>query len=841
MKLQYKPLCWSFFTMKNWKYTLFISLLTLVAQAQTIVSGTVTDDLDVPIPYADIYFEDYREGTESDENGGFFYQSEQTKDTLIVSFVGYEDYKLPLTEKENFNLRIKLLTDNTLKEITIYSGKTSKKNNPALDILRKVWENKKQNGVRRYDQYQYEKYEKIEFAINPADSALINSRMFRGMEFVFDYIDTTSYLGKDNLPVFINEKIVEVYGDNTLSQSKELLKANKNSGFDNNQHIEALLNDLYVDYDIYDNYIKIFRKDFVSPISTTGIHVYNYVLADTIQSDNGQIGYEIYYYPRRKGELTFKGSFVVNENTWAVQKIDMASTEDINVNWVRGIYMEQEFESLNSETLLLTKDVFEADFALRKNEKARGLYGKRATLYNNYLFDIKRPTEFYKSQLNTYNESILNKPDEFWETYRFEPLTEKEMGIYEMLDELQTNQKFQSYTNLVATLGSGYWQIGNFDYGPIFSTFGYNDIEGLRIRTGGRTYFGPNDKWRIEGFGAYGFKDEAFKYGLLGKWMIDTKHRLIISAGIRHDIEQTASTLSPITDVLGRSLASNSLFMSGDNTKLSEIKLTTFAIEIEPIKNLRLSTTFSHKKLSSASPKFNIDFYTDLTQQNIKSELTQSDINIAIDYTPMRETTGYGVDRTLVHERFPRVYLNYTLGVKGMIDSDFDYKKVQLMYRHPILVGGFGWFTPTIELGKVYGEVPLSLLSIIPGNQSYFAAGNGFNLLDYYEFITDEYATLKLEHNFDGRIFSRIPFIRDLNLREVVGIKAAYGTISDKNKALNASNIPYFAPDEKIYYEYYVGIGNIFKFIQLDFNWRGNYMHENARKFGVNMTMGFHF
>src|SRR5690606_42030453 len=99
-------------------------------------------------------------------------------------------------------------------------------------------------------------------------------------------------------------------------------------------------------------------------------------------------------------------------------------------------------------------------------------------------------------------------------------------------------------------------QFNKFDYGPIFSTFGYNDIEGLRLRAGGRTYFGPNDKWRIEGFGAYGFKDEAFKYGLLGKYMIDTKHRFIISAGTRHDIEQTASSLSPITDVLGRSLRS---------------------------------------------------------------------------------------------------------------------------------------------------------------------------------------------------------------------------------------------------------------------------------------------
>src|SRR5690606_29900130 len=387
--------------------------------------------------------------------------------------------------------------------------------------------------------------------------------------------------------------------------------------------------------------------------------------------------------------------------------------------------------SLDDKTLLLTKDVFHADFALRKKEEARGLYGKRTTLYSNYLFDIKKPDEFYKSQLNTYNESILNKPNEFWESYRFKPLTEKEMGIYQMLDELQENKKFQWYTNLTATLGSGYWQLGKFDCGPIFSTFGYNDIEGLRTRVGGRTYFGPNDKWRIEGFGAYGFKDEALKYGLLGKWMIDTKHRFIISAGTRHDIEQTASSLSPITDVLGRSLASNSLLMNGDNTKLSEIKLVVLGLEIEPIKDLKFSANFSHKKLRSASPNFDISFYTDLSQQETKNELNQSDINISLDYTPGQKTVGYGVDRTLVDERFPRLYFNYTLGVKGMLNSDFDYKKLQLMYRHPILIGGFGWFTPTIELGKTYGEVPLSLLSVIPGNQSYFSANNGFNLLDY--------------------------------------------------------------------------------------------------------------
>lgn len=840
MKLQPSCVGVFFITMKNWKYIIIACLLTTINYAQTTVSGRVTDESGNPISFADVYFEDYTEGTETDENGKFYYQSEQTKDTLIVSYVGFENYKLPLQKKKNLGLNVQLLTNNVLKEITIYTGKTSKKDNPALDILRKVWANKKQNGVRRYDQYQFEKYEKIEFAINPADSTLIKSKLFKGMEFVFDYIDTTSNLGKDNLPVFINEKIVEVYGDNTTTQKKELLKANKNSGFSTNQHINALLNDLYAEYDIYDNYIKIFDKDFVSPISTTGINVYSYILTDTVKIDQKDC-FEIVYYPRRKGELTFKGTFWVDESTWAIKKIHMTSSEDMNVNWIRGIYLEQEYSSLNDNTLLLTKDIFDADFALRKKEKAKGIYGKRTTIFNNYQFDIKRPDEFYRSQLNSYNEAILTRSDEFWENYRFEPLTEKEMGIYDMLDELQTNQKFKSYTNLVATLSSGYLQMNNFDYGPLFSTFGYNDIEGLRVRTGGRTYFGQNDKWRIEGFGAYGFKDEAFKYGLLGKVMLNTRNRLIISAGTRRDVEQTASSLSPITDVLGRSLASNSLLMNGDNSKLSKINLTMFGIEIEPVKNLKFSTTFSRKKLSSASPSFNIDFYTDLTQQEIKNELTQSDINVSIDYTPGQKTIGYGVERALVDERFPRLYVNYTLGVKGMFDSDFDYKKMQLLYRHPILVGGFGWFTPTVELGKIEGEVPLSLLSIIPGNQSYFAASNGFNLLDYYEFITDEYATLKLEHAFDGRLFSRIPFVRDLNLREFVGFKAAYGNISSENIALSASNIPYYAPNEKIYYEYYVGVGNIFKLIRLDLNWRGNYIHPSARKFSINISMGFHF
>jgi hypothetical protein len=195
--------------------------------------------------------------------------------------------------------------------------------------------------------------------------------------------------------------------------------------------------------------------------------------------------------------------------------------------------------------------------------------------------------------------------------------------------------------------------------------------------------------------------------------------------------------------------------------------------------------------------------------------------------------------------------LNYIHGIDGITDNDFNYRKLQFLYRQPFQIGGFGRLVSTIEVGKTFGEVPLGLLNVIPGNQSYFTIENTYALLDYYEFITDSYASLHLEHNFNGRIFSRIPLLRKLNLREIVGFKAVYGTITDENIALNTPaflalpnanlNADTLAP-EKTYWEYSVGIGNIFKVLRIDFSFRGNYKDiPGARKFAVRGAFGFQF
>lgn len=817
----------------------FISTLSF---SQTKVSGVILDDANQPISYATVAFKNSPEGVIADENGKFYLESKKTYTTLAVSFVGYKDKEIELSGEHNYDLKIVLANSNEIAEVKIYGGKTSKKNNPAIDILRKIWERKKKNGLRQFNHYQYDKYEKIEFDINSIDSAFMKSKIFKNVEFIFQHVDTSAITGKNFLPIFINETMSKVYGDNEKNRTKDVLQANKYSGFGNanNDGVNAFLKDLYADYDIYNNYLKFFDKDFVSPLSRTGIQVYNYVLADSTFIDKKWC-YNIVYYPRRKNELTFKGDFWVNDSTFAIKSINMEASKSANINWVRDIYIEQEFDVLNDSVFLLKRDHMMTDFALTKKEGSNGMYGKRTTMFKNHEFNQPKDDKFYREDVNKFDKEVYTKTDDYWDENRFESLNSNEKGIYEMLDTLKTVPKIKRFYNLVSILGSGYVQVGKFDIGPIFSTLGYNDVEGQRVRLGGRTYFGPNDPWRIQGYTAYGFKDDKIKYGINARVMLNKKNRFIVSLGNRRDVEQIGVSLTTSNDVLGRSFASSSFFSSGTNNKLTNVNLTNLGFEIEPVKNLVFESSFSYRTLSSASSEFKLDYFTDNSYTSTSNKITQSEVNFLVNYTPKRKMVGYGVDRIDVDLNYPRIFVSYSQGLKGVFDSDFNYSKLQLYYRQPLLIGGFGRLFSTLEIGKTFGAVPLSLMGIIPGNQSYFIIDNTYNLLNYYDFVADQYTSLHLEHNFNGKLFARVPLLRKLNWREIIGVKAVYGSVSDENIALNASGQSYQAPVNG-YYEYSAGIGNIFKVMRIDGAWRGSYFNvPDARKFTIRVGFGFYF
>lgn len=825
---------------------IFFLFIVQLSISQTKVGGIVLDEMGEPVAFANVLFKDSSEGTITNDNGRFYMESDNTHTTLLVSFIGYETKEITLTSKVTYNMNIVLAeSSEQLDEVVVYFGKTDKKNNPAIDILKKIWAKKRKNGVHMFKQYQFDKYEKVEFDLNTIDSALMKSRVFRGLEFVFNDLDTSRITGKTYLPIFLNETFSKVYGNNETAVEKEDVLGSKNSGFNNNQAIIAFIADLYSDYDIYNNYLKFFDKSFTSPLSKTGVDTYNYVLSDSAYIDNKWC-YNIIYYPRRKNELTFKGNFWVNDTTYAVKNINLAVTKSANINWVKEIYIEQEFDVVNDSVFLLTRDYMLSDFSFNKKENSRGVYGKRTTVYGDYKFDQPKPNEFYRAKTDPFDPLVLNKEDDFWVTNRLESLNADEKGIYKLLDTLKTVPKFKSYYNIVSILGSGYVEIDkwNLDLGDVYSVFGYNEAEGIRLRAGARTYFGQNDPWRLQGYLAYGFGDDKFKYGISGKWLVDKKSRFIISGGKRRDIEQLGINLTSTTDVLGRSIASSSVFTVGSNDRLTNIDLSTFQLELEPVRNFRIGVGGSYRTLSSALPNaFNLDYIDPSSPTGLSSEINQFDLSTILIYTPGKRTIGNGVERRDVNDNYSTLFLSYTNGIKNVIDSDFDYKKVQFSYTQPWQVGGIGRLLSTVEIGKTYGEVPLGLLNAIPGNQTFFSVYNTFSNLDFYEFVTDTYVSAHLEHNFNGRFLSRIPFMRNWNLREIVGLRGVWGELSDENKALSSpANIPLMAPNDKVYWEYSVGVGNILKILRIDFNFRGNYLENpGARSFGVTGSFGFHF
>lgn len=813
--------------------------------SQTKVSGHVFDEFNYPIPYANVIFKDAPKGTITDENGKFYIEDSGNYNVIVVSFMSYKTQEVTLNKKVNYKMKIVLEEDVAqLEEVFIASGKQDKKNNPAIDLLRKVWDNRRSNGIKQYKQYKYDTYEKIEFDLNTIDSSLMKSRLFKGMEFVFNQIDTSRVTGKTYLPIFVNESVSTVYGDNKLGVKKDVLRGNKNSGFSSSQTIIDFVDNLYSDYDVYDNYIKIFQKSFTSPISRTGVSTYNYVLADSSYVDNKWC-YNVVYYPRRKGELTFKGDFWVADTTYAIKKINMYASKKANINWVKDIYIEQEFDVLNDSILLLKRDYMMTDFSPEKKEKTKGIYGKRTTIYNNYIFDKEKAKSFYNPDVFVNKEKLYSKDDEFWKKNRLEKLSKDELGVYKMLDTLKTVRKFKRLLGLGTILASNYIEFDrlNFDYGPIFSTIGNNAVEGLRLRAGGRTYRGQNDMWRLEGFTAYGFKDDKFKYGLSGKWLLNKRNRFIVSAGNRRDIEQTAASLTASTDILGRSFASSSIAsQSGPNDKLTNINMSVLGLEMEPVKNVVVRLNGTYKIMKSASSTFSLDYYDEDSPTGISGEVKQYETALSLSYYPKRQMTGYGVERYKKNRNYANIFAQVTRSDKGAINSNFDYTKLQFSLTKPWLIGGVGRLFTTIEAGKTYGAVPLSLLSVIPGNESFYAIYNTFSNLNYYEFVTDAYTSVHLQHNFNGRIFSRIPLLRKLNIREIISFRAVMGSISSKNKELNASNINYLTPSEKPYYEYGFSIGNLFKFLRLDFNFRGNYLNSpEARPFSFMFYTSFGF
>ncbi len=828
---------------KNFVFSLiFTCSFSNLIFSQTKVSGVVYDDTNQTLPFANIYFKGNKTGVESDENGKFKIESKQDFTAIIVKYSGFKDFEYALTTSTTENVKIKMLNEQELKEVVVIAKPKKhlkKEENPAYKILQGIWKNKRKNGLLLAKRYQYTKYTTVSQGLSNLDSAFLKKILTKQYDSVIKIAQQDKKQKNFIIPVYLKETNEKVFGDNIIKKERIDVEGERNTGIVQTGFVLDRMSNLMQTVDIYNDDIEILNKSFVSPISSRGYGQYEYLLRDSIFEDNKKF-YEILYFPRNSQDLLFEGRFKVDSKTFAITDILLKNNRKMNLNFVRSLSIEKSFSQENDSIYLPLRDYYEGDFTfISKGDNEKGLYVKKNILYSDYDFEKTQEPTFYDIQVKQTRAKQFEKADDYWQT-----LNNREAGLNntrKIIGDLGSNKRIRRVSNFITILTTGYFGLfKNVQIGSFWQAISNNNIEGLRLRAGFRTFKTLNDLFRTKGYVAYGTKDKKFKYGLEAKYLFNHEPRMTIGASFVEDNLQL-SGLGLQESELAPNAGTNVLIARGENFSLTKMRKQALSYDITYSNEFKTIFEGVHRDMSSADQKvFSIGYQ--FAGEEVKNELTDFVTSLTMVYSPKRDVFGFGVEQAFGVNLFPTYTLKYTKGFKNVLGGDFNYNKLQLNIKKPLRISNFGILRVTVDAAKVFETLPLTLLTPVVANQAFSLQSNAFSLIDFYDFTTDQFAALHLEHHFNGYILNRIPLIKKLKMREVAFYRAVVGDISNENIAINRSSINYNAPNKKAFAEFGFGFENIgvgnFRPIRIDFVWRTQFSNINGL---VPPTFGIRF
>jgi hypothetical protein len=822
-------------------FLLFFCMLAcpFTASAQlTKIMGSVHDQQSgEAIPFVNIVIPGTTVGTLTDFNGNYSLEFKQKGDSIKAFLIGYNGITKEIHRNQFQTINFELSHQNlNLPEVTIkYLG------NPAEAIIRKVIRNKEKNTLQSFNSYQYEAYTKIELDANNITEQFKNRKIFNQFNFVWSYLDTSTMNGKTYLPVLITETMSDIYFRKSPRSRKEIIKASSISGM-KNASVSQFLGNLSEQVDVYKNFITLFEKNFVSPFSDFSIDYYKFYLVDSTFIGNRWC-YHIMFKPRRKQELTFTGNCWINDTSFAVKQIRMRIADDANVNFINDLEVEQEFEWTKDLFWMLTRDKLNADFnIIDDSKKTLGFFGRRTTIYRNFQFDLAESKRFFSLPTNVFiDPDATNKSKDYWSEARPEKLSEKEKGIYTMVDSVQAIPIYKTYENIIYGLFTGYFPWGKIEIGNYIKFFSYNGVEGARFRFGLRTSNRFSKKIQLQGYLAYGTLDQVFKYGGDIIYMFSKNPRRDFTAAFKYDVEQLGS--SPYAFSTDNILSS--IFHKGPNNKLTMVRDYRAAYEHEWFTGLINRIHLIHRELFPLGSTEFIIFPNGRAEPQVMNSIYTSEIQIDTRLSFRERFLAAEFARVTISSAYPIIQLSYTYGIPRVFKSDYEFHKLVLNISEWFNFKTIGWSKYIIEAGKIWGTLPYPLLKIQDGNQSFFYSDYSSNLMNYYEFVSDAWVSALYTHHFNGLLFNKIPLFRKLKWREVAHLRGVFGTLSDKNASysLFPGNLRSFSSQP--YWEAGVGIENIFKIIKIDAIWRMSHLHDegnpNVSKFGIFVSLFFSF
>ncbi len=819
-------------------------------QSMQISGRVLDDDTDEGVPFCNIYFDGTTQGVSSDIDGYFTLQIEgKPSDSLVVTAISYTDQKKWVSTEieQTINFRMKS-SSQSLTEVVVYAGE-----NPANAIVKGIIKNKPKNNINSLESYQCENYTKLELDLDNFDQ-IQNRKLLKQFDFVFENVDSTSDV-IPFLPAFITETISDVYyvqGE----PLKEIPTAMKVSGV-SNQTVVDLVNGFQERYNVYDNWINVMGKELISPFSNTGLAYYEYYILDSMMIDGYQ-SIKLKFKPKRKQENTFYGDFWVADSVFAVQRVNMRMSEDVNINFVSRVIIYDEFNLSHDSLWLPHKSKMVLDFDALKNSP--GIIGRRTTMYKDYVVNQSSTPSIYKEKdPEEYTLQGLEKNNDFWDASRHENLAANEMGIYKMIDSIQEVPIFKTYSKVLYTLASGWLLAGPVEYGKYYNIYSSNQVEGSRLALSVGTSNKLSKIIRFEVTGAYGFRDDRFKYGGNFQWNVRKGvRRTVLRGGYKNDVSYTNNSSEDLSEgsVLSSFYRNKVVDSLGNKTlyeKLLNVKEGKLSLEHDWKRGWSNKLTLLYREMDPYGGPglgFDYSFLSDPSDPtNIDTTITSTELIFNTRYAFKENILQGEFDRTSLGSKYPIMTFQYTLGIPNLFQSEYSYHKFVLGVRHYFYTNPFGWTEYLFKTGVVTGTLPHLLLESHPGNETFFFSQTSFNTMNRFEFVSDKFVTLQLQHHLDGWFFNKIPGLRKLDLRLVGNFKAAYGHLSAANKAANRLNfadfnkqIPVQAPGPVPFMEAGVGIENIFKIIRVDAIWRLTYLdNPEAQKFTVRFAFDFNF
>jgi hypothetical protein len=833
------------FSKKNYLISIYILpalFLCLNAFSQvtqkTIISGKTTDELTGdPLPFVSIIIKGTTAGTISDATGKFRFETTVQATELNFSFIGYQtETRKIITGKENiFNIALKL-SSIKLEEVVVTYEKRSYKNkgNPAVELIQNVIDRKDVNRTEAFDYLEYKKYEKVQFAISNISDNFKQSNIFNKYGFVLDNLDTTKRIGNAVLPVFIKETLSSHYYRKDPEATKDIILAEKTIDLEkylNNRGATNYLNYLYQNINIYDNEILFLTNKFLSPIAGTAPAFYKYFIIDTLPVNNTTC-IRLFFQPRNKSDFLFHGNlYITMDSTYAIRKIDMGINKDINIDWVQDISITQDFVPSGDKKWILSKDEISIDFGIVKN--TTGLYGQRTISYKDYKINEPIAANVFKGPETVERIDTSSYNQKYWDANRQVPLTRSEKQVYSTIDSLNQMPEFRRSMDIITMFTQGFLNLGKIEIGPVSSFYSYNSIEGSRFRFGGRTTTGFSKKITLESYLAYGTIDKAFKYnaGVTYSLTPRTIYQFPVKAikvSYQRDVKIPGQELN---------------FTQGDNIFLSfkrgiNDKMffnNTFKAEFlnEFENHFSFAPGYSFTK---QAPYGNLEFTLSdpLSVNNNVENINISELYVNLRYAP-NETFYQGKQyRSSFPNRHPIMQLKIA-GGSNFIGNDYDYLRLQFSISRRYYVSILGYTDVSLEAGKIFGSVPYPLLFMHRANQTYAYQRNSYNLMNFLEFVSDQYASINIDHSFNGFILNKVPLIKKLKLREIVTCKVLYGSLRNENNPETQNNVFVFPSDaagvpltytltNQPYIEAGFGFSNILRIFRVDFIRRFSYL-----------------